>query len=307
MTPAPAPSPTPLALLYRGPLASCNYSCNYCPFSGAAGDSQLGADVQALERFVAWVRQREGRCLSRLALLFAPRGEALIHPHYQRAAATLSRLDGVAAVAFQTNLSCDLDWLERCDPTRLALWTTFHPGDTTQARFLRACTRLGRSGVRFSVGMVGLHEHLEIIEALRRELPDEVYLWVNAFKRRDDYYTPAELRRIEGIDPLFSYNAAPQPALGRPCRAGHAAAAVDGDGSVRRCFFASSPPLGNLHDGAELEALLAPSAATCMEATCRCHLGYVHLEHLALERFFGRGAGLLARIPERALAALPGS
>ena len=43
--------------------------------------------------------------------------------------------------------------------------------------------------MRFSVGVVGLKEHFGEIEALRRELPPDVYLWVNAYKREPDYYT----------------------------------------------------------------------------------------------------------------------
>ena len=301
------PSAHALALLYRGPLASCNYGCGYCPFAGAPGDeAALADDAAALERFVAWVQAREGQGLARLGLLFAPRGEALIHPHHQRAAVTLSRLEGVASVTYQTNLSGALDWIERCDPTRVALWTTYHPGACSPRRFLAACARLQRAGVRFSVGAVGLHEHLDAIEALRRALPAEVYLWVNAFKRRADYYTPAQLQRIEAVDPLFRYNLTPQPSLGRPCRAGHTAAAVSGDGRLQRCFF-TKQTLGNLHDGAPLEALLTPAAEPCPESSCRCHIGYVHLEHLALRRVFGGGAGLLARIPATLLEGMKAS
>jgi hypothetical protein len=290
------PSAHALSLLYRGPLSSCNYSCGYCPFAAAPGAEDLRQDQAALERFVAWVRQREGQGLARLGLLFAPRGEALIHPHYQHAAATLSRLHDVASVTFQTNLSGALTWLDRCDPARLALWTTFHPGACSPERFLAACTRLDRAGVRYSVGVVGLPEHLDAIEALRHELPETIYLWVNAFKRQANDYTTSQLRRIKAVDPHVAFNLAPQPSLGRPCRAGHAAAAVSGDGSVRRCFF-TEQLLGNLYEGASLEALLAPGPQPCPEVSCRCHIGYVHLEHLGLQRVFGRGPGLLARIP----------
>ncbi len=71
---------------------------------------------------------------------------------------------------------------------------------------------------------------------------------------------------------------------------------MSGDGRLQRCFF-TELTLGNLHDGAPLEALLTPAAEPCPESSCRCHIGYVHLPHLALRRVFGGGAGLLARIP----------
>ena len=46
------------------------------------------------------------------------------------------------------------------------------------------------SRARFSVGVVGLKEHVAEIAALRAELPPAVYLWVNAYKREPDYYPP---------------------------------------------------------------------------------------------------------------------
>lgn len=138
----------------------------------------------------------------------------------------------------------------------------------------------------------GLREHLDGIEALRAELPPHVYLWVNAFQRVAGYATEAERDRIRAVDPRFDDNRA-HASLGRACRAGHTHFTVDGDGAVRRCHFVEGEVLGNLYDG-DLDRLLRPR--TCPNATCRCHIGYVHLENIDLYRAYGDG--LMARIPE---------
>jgi sulfatase maturation enzyme AslB (radical SAM superfamily) len=44
-----------LSILYRGPLSSCNYGCEYCPFAKREESyAQLETDRVALLRFVAW-------------------------------------------------------------------------------------------------------------------------------------------------------------------------------------------------------------------------------------------------------------
>ena len=205
--------------------------------------------------------------------------------------ARLSHLPNVGRAAIQTNLACGLDWVDRCDKGRLALWTTFHPSQVPRAAFVARCLDLDRRGVRFSVGVVGLAEQLAEAEALRAELPPHVYVWVNAFKPQLGDYTTDDLRRFEAIDPLFRINTVRHPSLGRPCRAGRSVISVDGDGTVRRCHFIREP-IGNLYEPG-FEAALVERA--CTNATCSCHIGYVHLDDLKLYPVFG--AGLLERIP----------
>jgi MoaA/NifB/PqqE/SkfB family radical SAM enzyme len=278
-----------LTLLYRGPLASCNYACAYCPFAKQTDTpEEHRADARALTRFVDWVA---GRHEDRMGIFFTPWGEALIHRRYQEAIVRLSHMPHVARVTIQTNLSGPLDWVTRCDRTRFALWTTYHPPQVTRERFLAQCRRLDRAGVRYSVGIVGMREHLAEAEALRRALPPHRYLWVNAYKHGADYYTAAHLRRYTAIDPLFPINNRRHPSRGRACRCGHTVLSVDGAGTVRRCHFIREP-LGNLYTPG-FEAALRPTP--CTNATCGCHIGYVHMPHLGLDAVFGDG--LLERIP----------
>lgn len=115
-----------------------------------------------------------------VSVLFTPWGEGLVRSWYRRAMIGLSHLPHVRRVAIQTNFSCRPDWLAEADLGTLALWVTYHPGQVAYGRFLAKCRDLAGRGVRFSVGVVGLPEHLDHARRLRADLPAEVYLWVNA-------------------------------------------------------------------------------------------------------------------------------
>ncbi|MDT0320601.1 STM4011 family radical SAM protein [Streptomyces millisiae] len=285
-----------LTILYRGPLASCDYDCPYCPFAKRRDTpAQLRADRAALDRFTDWVRaHREDR----LSLLFTPWGEGLVRSWYRAALVDLSHQAHVDRVAIQTNLSCRVDWLADADLDTVALWCTYHPGQTPPERLLAKTRRLAELGVRFSVGVVGLPEHLPHARRLRAELPEHVYLWVNAAEGHR--YTDQEAARWTALDPLFPYSRHPHRSAGRPCRTGSTVVSVDGDGTVRRCHFVRDE-LGNLYDGS-YRAALAPRP--CPLAVCDCHIGYVHLETLPLYDVFA--GGVLERIPA-APPPMPGS
>ncbi|MFF5452156.1 STM4011 family radical SAM protein [Streptomyces sp. NPDC012950] len=276
-----------LTLLYRGPLSSCDYDCPYCPFAKRRdGRELLRADRAALERFTGWAAAQTG---DRLRILFTPWGEGLVRSWYRRALVELSRLPHVERVAIQTNLSCRTDWLADADPERVALWCTYHPGQTPYERFLAKCHDLAERGVRFSVGVVGLPEHREHARRLRDALPPHVYLWVNAAEGHA--YTDEEADGWTELDPLFPYSRHPHRSAGLPCRTGESVISVDGGGTVRRCHFVKAE-LGNLYDGSYRVAL-RPRA--CPLAVCDCHIGYVHLETLPLYDVFA--GGVLERIP----------
>ncbi len=278
------------SILYRGPLSSCNYGCDYCPFAKTTNTrEELRDDEEKLIRFADWV---EGRRES-IGVLFTPWGEALFHRAYQQAITRLSRLPNVRRVSIQTNLSAPLDWLADCAAGTVALWTTFHPTQTTRARFLARCAELDRLGVAHSVGVVGLIDVLADIEALRRELNPATYLWVNAYKRQPDYYSPVDLARLERVDPLFPLNARHYPSLGESCRGGASVFSVDGEGTMRRCHFIRAP-IGNIYEPGFESAL---RERPCTNETCGCHIGYVHLDRLDLYGTFGEG--VLERIPVR--------
>ncbi|KAB2346623.1 radical SAM protein [Actinomadura rudentiformis] len=275
-----------LTILYRGPLASCDYDCPYCPFAKRRDTpEQLRADRAALERFAEWVAAQDHT----VSVLFTPWGEGLVRSWYRRALIELSHLPHVERVAIQTNLSHRVDWTAEADPSTLALWTTYHPGQVPYERFLAKCGDLNARGIRFSVGIVGQPEHLAAAQNLRADLPPDTYVWVNAAEGRT--YTDAEAAGWTAIDPLFSFSRHPHASRGQACRTGDTVISVDGEGTVRRCHFVPAV-LGNLYDGSFRPAL-APRP--CPLDVCDCHIGYVHLEPLGLYDVFA--GGVLERIP----------
>jgi MoaA/NifB/PqqE/SkfB family radical SAM enzyme len=280
-----------LAILYRGPLSSCNYGCEYCPFAKHTETrEEHQADRHALERFINWVEMRDN---DHVSIFFTPWGEALVRKRYQDAFIRLTNMANVMKVAIQTNLSCRLDWVERCNKSKVGLWATYHPGETTRQRFLGQCWELHQRGVGFSVGVVGLKEHVREIEALRTELPAEIYLWINAYKRQPGYYGLEDTQRFADVDPLFPVNNQYHPSRGLSCHTGHSVISVDGSGTIRRCHFIKTP-LGNIYEPGFEKVL---KERPCTNATCGCHIGYIHMPHLKLSEVFGDG--LLERVPRQ--------
>jgi MoaA/NifB/PqqE/SkfB family radical SAM enzyme len=290
-----------LHINWRGPLSSCNYDCDYCPFAKhVSSREELELDQAQLRRFVDWVGDVQDR---RLSILFTPWGEGLIRSYYADALVELSHMPHVVAVAIQTNLSSRLEALAAARRETLALWTTFHPSQTTLDAFVQRCATLDAMALRYSVGVVGLREHFELIAALRARLPEHVYLWINAYKSAGPgYYAEHELADLRAIDPLFDLNAVRHESRGQACAAGRDSLFVRGDGQVSRCHFVEAP-LGNLYAQPLAELL---GEAPCPQARCGCFIGYVHLDRLALRPRFG--AGLAARMldPVTARASTPG-
>ncbi len=285
---------TPLLVLFRSRLEWCNYTCSYCPWNATLNHVSRD-DFQQDEQRVQRVVERVAELSRPVEFFITPKAEYLVLAYWRAAVTRLTRLSQVSRVTIQTNLSFDLEaFLDAVDPTKLALWTTFHPSEVPPSaiELLHAKWDLlhGR-GVPFSVGLVGTHANLAYLESLRRRLPPDVYVWVNAYKREADYYTLADLERIRAIDPLFDVNNQHYPSLGRPCTAGQKAVYLDDEGDLRRCFFVGRV-IGNLfHDG----WLTLPEAEACPNATCHCYVGHMHIPDLDFRRVYG--GDLAVRIP----------
>ncbi len=291
-----------LSVLYRGPLSSCNYCCGYCPFAKRSETAaQLARDRQSLARFYEWLRRQSAH---RWRVMFTPWGEALTRAWYRKATAALTRLPHVDSVAVQTNLSCGLEWLANCRLDRLTLWTTYHPTETDRERFFNKIEQLRSLHVRVSVGMVGAPELAAEIQAVRRLLPDDVYLWINAQQPRPRPYSAAETALFQAIDPHFELMSRRQPSLGKACRTGETSFTVDGNGEMRRCHFVDEA-IGNIYDE-DWEQALQPRM--CPRRYCDCFLGKAQLQAESLALFFGPAT--LERLPHgsggpQSTAALP--
>lgn len=275
-------------ILYRGSLSSCNYTCSYCPFAKTNNTrTELDVDKAELFRFCDWVERRD----ETIGILFTPWGEALVRSYYRQAMVELSHMANVSKVAIQTNMSCSTAWVEKADLESIAFWITYHPGECKEYDFIEKCNSLSEMGAVYSVGVVGMKEHFEAILKLREQLPDQVYLWINAYKRDPNYYRADDLDLLTSVDPYFKLNCQYHTSYGESCRAGHRSFTVDGGGNARRCHFVSQE-IGNIYDDG-FDQLLKPS--NCSVAQCGCHIGYVNLEKLKLNSLFG--SGVLERVP----------
>lgn len=279
-------------LYYRGALSSCNYDCSYCPFSKTTDSAEvLAQDRAQLQRFVGWIQGQAGSG-SRFSIFFNPYGEALVHRWYREAMVELSHMEHVDKVAVQTNLSVKLDWTTELNREKAAFWATYHPEQTTESRFLSQGIQLYKQGISFSVGTVGLKPYFEAIQSMRRSLPEDVYLWVNAFKDKPRYYTAEDVAILQAVDPYFEHNLADYASLGRRCRTGQDVFFVLGSGQVKRCYK-DKRMIGHLYrDG--LAAL--SKERPCQLKQCGCYIGYVHMPELSLQAVYG--ASLLERIPQ---------
>lgn len=276
-------------VLYRGRLSSCNYGCPYCPFAKTKNTKvELAEDRAQLERFVGWVSNQKNQTLG---VFFTPWGEALIHHYYRNAMIRLSKMPQVSRVAIQTNLSCSVADFKSASKQKVAFWATFHPGENTLERFVERCNELDGLGLRYSVGMVGMKEHLDVLQQLRHRINPNVYVWVNAYKRENNYYTVDEVDLIRRVDPYFDLNCHYYESGGKACHAGETSFTVDGEGNMRRCHFISDK-IGNIYEPGFAAAL---RQRICLNETCGCHIGYVNRPELDLNKLFGENS--LERIP----------
>jgi sulfatase maturation enzyme AslB (radical SAM superfamily) len=270
-------------LYFRGSLSSCNYNCPYCPFSKNKDNAEaLAMDRVQLNTFVDWLR-RQADAGHRPSVFFNPYGEGLIHRWYRTAMTELSHMEHVDKVVIQTNLSANLDWTGALNPHKAIFWATYHPGQTSEAAFVAQCCELYSRGIPFSAGTVGVKTAFEAIESIRRALPADVYLWVNAFKDKANYYTEADRAFLCGIDPHFERNLNDYESVGRCCAAGESVFYVHGSGLVKRCYQ-DRQVIGHLYrDG--LERLSRPRL--CKMNSCGCYIGYIHLQELHMTDVYG--------------------
>ena len=225
-------------ILYRGSLKSCNYRCSYCPFSKRAmSKGELEKDEEQWDSFVRSLAEK-GHALGVGALMVVPYGEALIHPWYWEGFARISGLSFMDGVGAQTNLSFSVE--EALEGFRkaggkvekLRVWATFHPEMTRPEEFARKCRALKSLGAVVCAGAVGVPQNLEIIRRLKRELPEDIYLWINKMDGLGRPYTREEKEEFLEIDPYFLRELASVPSDVTQCEG---RLFVEGNGGLRTC------------------------------------------------------------------------
>lgn len=263
-----------LQVYYRGYLKSCNYACSYCPFSKKKmSERQLMKDREALFRFIDRIGKLEETKGERFAVQIVPYGEALIHDFYWEAMAKLSCLSCCDAVGCQTNLSFPVEKMiskfseNQGNVEKLRLWCTYHPAMTGKEDFLKQSQSLRDRGVKHCIGAVGNPENIQDIKALRRELPPEIYFWINRMDGLKRQYTSQEKKALEEIDPFFHSELSYPAAACENCKNSWF---VQADGRVTPCNLSKSS-LGNLYDNEFGSSCKTPGS---MSGACKCFLAY---------------------------------
>ena len=174
-------------------------------------------------------------------------------------------------VAIQTNLAGPLAGWPTADP---AGWRSGPP--TTRVRCSRtgssaSAPRLDRLGVRYSVGVVGLPEHLaEAAGAARRAARPRCTC--GSTRPRATPTTRPTRPHWTAIDPLFGYSVRPHASAGHECRAGetvHLGAGRRDGAPVPLRPDAAGQPLRRLVPGrAGPRAVRRTPSATATSATC---------------------------------------
>lgn len=286
-------------VFYRGELKACNYSCNYCPFSKKASIKQITSDKKSLERFVSFVEQAN---LKTNAIQFVPYGEALIHKYYWEAMGRLTKLPFIEIVGCQTNLSFSIDnmiakyreyfGVEK----KLRLWCTFHPSMVSAEQFLEQCKKLEQHNIIYSVGMVGNPDEIDILAALKKQLPAHVYTWVNKMDGLRRNYTKEEELCFSNIDPLFFLQLIHRKANPMQCAGGLGEAFfITGNGDVTACNI-SHKKIGNIYDA---DADFLKGNMVCKRKECDCFLAYCNRRDMKELFFYGRYPMLrIAQLPK---------
>lgn len=279
-------------IYYRGFLKSCNYSCSYCPFAKRpVNQRELEKDEVALDRFISWIKTQENF----LSIMFVPYGEALLHSHYIKAFALLSKMSNVTAISCQTNLSLNPEKFieqlneENADLSKINLWVTFHDEMASIERFAEKVHYLSKH-INLSVGVVGTPQMINRLNEFKNSLPESVYLWVNAMEGLNRKYTEDELKTINFVDPQFQLELINPKADINKCCAGKDSLFVTAEGDAYACNR-SKVTLGNIYNAENLDK------PTCKTRSCDCFLAYAHRTDLKELDLFGNGRFI--RIPKK--------
>lgn len=274
-------------IIYRGSLKSCNYTCEYCPFSKHVSKREMEKDAKELERFVDFM-VCDGESISAGAVQIVPYGEALIHEYYWKAMAAVSQISCIDVVGCQTNLSFPIkkmiDIYEAAGgiKEKLLLWCTYHPSMVSKEDFLKQCDLLESHKISFCVGAVGVPANIEILNQLRTELSHTIYMWINPMDGLGRSYTNEEIEAFKQIDAFFPYQLEHTKANPNKCKGClNEAMFVHANGDVTPCNI-SRKKLGNIYLPEYKEMLVNVSGSEqadariekCGQKECSCFLAY---------------------------------
>lgn len=273
---------------YRGSLKSCNYTCYYCPFSKKKATSEeINRDRKELADFFINLDNS-----SKKNIFITPYGEALIHKYYREEIEKNILRDDIENIGIQTNLSLDVvSWLEGMKSTNLPLdkinlWITCHFEQTDYKKFLSKINHIYRD-INISVGVVGIPEDYDKILKLRKDLPREVYLWINEYSKIMGEYSQDLIEKFQSIDPIFYRKN--EIDFSKSCSCGGESFFVEGSGKVKLCNR-NPRILGNFYKKSYFQR------KGCTKKNCDCYLTFSKFDSDVFNFF---GSKKFYRIPRK--------
>lgn len=272
-------------IYYRGLLSSCNYSCTYCCFAKSKPDkTELSRDKECLKRFCDFIDTTEFK--NEVSIFFTPYGEGLVHDHYVEAIGKLAINPKCKYVSCQTNLSFnEYEFLEKLralkvDLSKVKLWASCHPEMVSIDKFVDK-VKLLKASIDLCVGIVAIPGALENVFEFRKQLPKDVYMWINAKEREKTRYTESEVKSLIEVDPLFYNELKRNKVQNSCCNAGSDSVFIRANGDVFACHI-NKNRMFNIYTN---QSVVEPFK--CDKRFCDCYLSYSNRYDLELERYFG--------------------
>jgi len=272
-------------IYFRGFLSSCNYSCSYCCFAKRKPtEIEISKDKECLRKFCNFIDATEFK--NEVSIFLTPYGEGLIHDHYVEALGKLASNPKCKYISCQTNLSFnEYQFLERLkalnvDLSKVKLWASCHPEMISIDEFVNK-VKLLKTDIDLCVGIVALPDDLEYVFQLRKQLPKDVYMWINAKEREERRYTQSQIKSLIEVDPLFYNELQRNRVQNNCCNAGTDSVFIRANGDAYPCHL-NKNRLFNIYTNQNLA-----EPFKCDRKFCDCYLSYSHRVDLNIERYFG--------------------
>lgn len=269
-------------IYYRGSLKSCNYSCDYCPFSkNKISLRQLENDKKSLNKFVQEIRDNKNIS----SIMFVPYGEALIHEYYWEAIIYLAKLKQIKTIGCQTNLTLNIpNFIQKLNQSninisKIKLWCSFHPSMVSTKQFIQQCNLLYNNKIDFCVGAVADYQNINTLNNLKVSLPPSVYMWLNYKDGLIRKYYDYEIEAFKNIDALFDLEIKKPKSDISLCVGGKENIFINSQGNIYACNM-SKIKLGNIYFNEF-------NSVSCGADTCSCYLSYSNRIDLPMLNYFG--------------------
>lgn len=251
----------------------CNYHCTYCH---APKPNNLQARYVSHEKWISiWenICKMYGECE-----ILISGGEPSTYPGFMDFIIILSQLH---IIELCTNFSWEVErFIERVNPKRVRVGTSFHPEFSTIDDFLAKIIKLKENGFEIWVNFVPWPPLLSMMKEYKRKIEDigskfvlQPFCGNYQGRKYPEGYTPEEKKYFEILDDkdnkgILDFKSGPTSANGQLCRMGQMYAYILPDGNAWRCCVPEGGSLGNLIDGS---FQLLNEAEPCTCSYCHCY------------------------------------